>query len=36
MMHGNDADRNMHEELGFHDGWGTVAEQLARLAEQRA
>lgn len=36
VMHKNDADRRMHEELGFFDGWGTVIEQLARLAEQRA
>jgi hypothetical protein len=26
----------MHEQMGFADGWGTVAEQLAKLAEQRA
>jgi uncharacterized protein YndB with AHSA1/START domain len=35
VMHRNNADRNMHEEMGFYDGWGTVIEQLARLAEQR-
>lgn len=35
-MHKNNADRNMHEELGFYDGWGTVAAQLATLVEQRA
>lgn len=34
-MHKDNTDRNMHEELGFHDGWGTVTEQLARLAERR-
>jgi uncharacterized protein YndB with AHSA1/START domain len=34
VMHKNNADRNMHEEMGFHDGWGTVAEQLAKLAEE--
>ena len=33
VMHRNSADRNMHEEMGFHDGWGTVAEQLATLVE---
>jgi uncharacterized protein YndB with AHSA1/START domain len=32
-MHKNRADRDKHEELGFHDGWGTVAEQLAELVE---
>ena len=36
VMHKNNADRNLHEEMGFYDGWGTVTEQLARLAEQRA
>jgi uncharacterized protein YndB with AHSA1/START domain len=35
VMHKNNADRNMHEEMGFYDGWGTVAEQLAELVEQR-
>ncbi|MDB5092511.1 MAG: hypothetical protein JWO85_612 [Candidatus Eremiobacteraeota bacterium] len=35
VMHKNDADRNAHKEMGFYDGWGTVAEQLAALAEQR-
>jgi uncharacterized protein YndB with AHSA1/START domain len=36
VMHKNNADRNLHEEMGFYDGWGTVTEQLTRLAEQRA
>lgn len=36
VMHKNNADRNMHAEMGFHDGWGTVADQLAKLAEKRA
>jgi uncharacterized protein YndB with AHSA1/START domain len=35
VMHKNNADRNTHKEMGFYDGWGTVAEQLAALAEQR-
>ena len=35
-MHKNNADRNMHEEMGFYDGWGTVIEQLAALVEPRA
>ena len=26
-------DRKMHEELGFHDGWGTVIGQLAAFVE---
>jgi uncharacterized protein YndB with AHSA1/START domain len=32
-MHRNAADRDRHEELGFHDGWGTVIGQLAALVE---
>ncbi|TFB99797.1 polyketide cyclase [Cryobacterium adonitolivorans] len=32
-MHRNLADRVQHEELGFHDGWGTVIRQLAELVE---
>jgi uncharacterized protein YndB with AHSA1/START domain len=32
-MHRNRADRDQHEELGFHDGWGTVIRQLADLVE---
>ena len=36
VMHKSDADRTMHEKMGFADGWGTVAAQLADLTEQRA
>jgi uncharacterized protein YndB with AHSA1/START domain len=36
VMHKSNADRTMHEEMGFYDGWGTVVEQLAILAEKRA
>ena len=36
VMHKNDADRKMHDELGFLDGWGTVIGQLAQLVEGRA
>jgi uncharacterized protein YndB with AHSA1/START domain len=36
VMHKNNADRKMHKEMGFFDGWGTVAEQLARLVEKPA
>ena len=32
-MHKDRADRDRHEALGFHDGWGTVTAQLARLVE---
>ena len=35
-MHRSVADRDRHEQLGFHDGWGTVTRQLADLVESRA
>ena len=34
VMHKSSADRDMHEEMGFHEGWGTVIGQLARLVER--
>jgi uncharacterized protein YndB with AHSA1/START domain len=34
VMHKSNADRDMHEKMGFYDGWGTVAEQLAKLVER--
>ena len=36
VMHKNNADRNTHETMGFYDGWGTVADQLATLVERRS
>lgn len=33
--HGSLADRDRHEELGFHEGWGAVTRQLAELVESR-
>jgi uncharacterized protein YndB with AHSA1/START domain len=36
VRHGDPAARAMHEKLGFTDGWGSVTEQLARLAEGEA
>lgn len=33
VRHGDPADRRHHEEIGFFDGWGSVTEALARLAE---
>ena len=33
VMHKSPEDRTMHQELGFYDGWGTVAAQLAKLVE---
>ena len=35
VMHKSNADRAMHEQLGFHDGWGTVAGQLAQFVERQ-
>jgi uncharacterized protein YndB with AHSA1/START domain len=32
-LHKSPADRQKHEELGFHDGWGTVVAQLADFVE---
>ncbi|WP_375451289.1 SRPBCC family protein [uncultured Devosia sp.] len=36
VMHKNQADRDMHAEMGFYDGWGTVIEQLAKRVEGEA
>jgi uncharacterized protein YndB with AHSA1/START domain len=30
------ADRDRHEAMGFHDGWGTVAGQLEEFARELA
>jgi uncharacterized protein YndB with AHSA1/START domain len=27
-IHGNDEARKKHEEMGFHEGWGTVVSQM--------
>jgi uncharacterized protein YndB with AHSA1/START domain len=35
-LHKDAADRKTHEEMGFHDGWGTVAAQLEELAKELA
>lgn len=32
--HARPEDARRHREMGFHDGWGTVADQLAALAPQ--
>jgi uncharacterized protein YndB with AHSA1/START domain len=34
VMHKTPADRDMHAEMGFFDGWGTVMAQLADLVER--
>ena len=31
LRHWNVADREMHEKMGFHQGWGQCADQLAAL-----
>ena len=36
VMHKNTADRAMHDEAGFFDGWGTCLSQLAAIAERSA
>jgi uncharacterized protein YndB with AHSA1/START domain len=36
VMHEDRDGRDLHEELGFQDGWGTVMGQLATLVESRA
>ena len=33
VMHRSGSDRDMHEEMGFFDGWGTVIGQLAQQVE---
>lgn len=33
VLHKNVEDSRKHEEMGFHEGWGTVIDQLARFVE---
>jgi uncharacterized protein YndB with AHSA1/START domain len=33
-IHGDEATRKNHEEMGFHDGWGTVLDQLVAYIKQ--
>jgi uncharacterized protein YndB with AHSA1/START domain len=35
VRHGDPGQRQLHEDLGFFDGWGTVTEALATLVEQQ-
>lgn len=35
VLHGNREDKDTHEKMGFHDGWGTVLVQLADYVEGR-
>ena len=34
VLHKSPADSRRHEELGFHEGWGTTIDQLAAFAER--
>jgi uncharacterized protein YndB with AHSA1/START domain len=33
-MHANEGDRETHAKMGFHEGWGTCADQLGEVAKQ--
>jgi uncharacterized protein YndB with AHSA1/START domain len=35
-MHRNPADAESHAKMGFHDGWGTCADQLGEVAAELA
>lgn len=35
-MHRNEADRDIHEKMGFDDGWGKCSVQLEELAQELA
>jgi uncharacterized protein YndB with AHSA1/START domain len=34
LLHKDEAGRKLHEELGFHEGWGKCADQLIEVARQ--
>ena len=34
-LHGDEAGRKKHEEMGFHEGWGTCLDQLVAYIKQR-
>jgi uncharacterized protein YndB with AHSA1/START domain len=34
VLHWSEADRQRHEEMGFHQGWGQCADQLAELLKK--
>jgi uncharacterized protein YndB with AHSA1/START domain len=36
VRHGDPASRDLHEKIGFADGWGSVTQQLAEVAESEA
>jgi uncharacterized protein YndB with AHSA1/START domain len=33
-LHWTAADRERHEKMGFHEGWGQCADQLAEVARK--
>jgi uncharacterized protein YndB with AHSA1/START domain len=35
-LHKDEADRDMHAQMGFHEGWGTCADQLGAVAKELA
>ena len=35
-LHRNEADRDVHAQMGFQEGWGTCADQLEELAGEMA
>ena len=35
-LHRNKADADTHAKMGFHDGWGTCADQLGEVAKELA
>jgi uncharacterized protein YndB with AHSA1/START domain len=36
VLHRNEAESRRHEDMGFHEGWGTTLDQLAALVERPA
>jgi len=35
VIHGSEAGRKQHEDMGFHEGWGKALDQLVALAARR-
>lgn len=34
-IHGNEQDRNKHNEMGFEEGWGICADQLEKMMKEK-
>lgn len=34
VLHAREADRKRHEDMGFHQGWGTALDQLVAMAKR--